>query len=289
VKIGVQLPEVERVVRWDELRRMAVLAEDVGLDSVWVGDHFLYRDARGERGPWEAWTQLAAIAAVTTRVQIGPLVAALPFHPPAMIAKLAATVAEISGGRLVLGVGAGWNDVEFRALGLPFDGRVARFEEAFTIVRRLLDGDKVTVHGEHHSVEDCILLPQPPRVPVMIGSVGARMLQISLPHVAAWNAWFTEFSNRPEEVPSLLARVDAACERAGRDPATLEKTLAVLLDFGSGEPRNHSINPIRGSREEMADALRAIAAAGVDGVQLVLDPITEETIGAAAEVARLVR
>ena len=109
LKVGVQLPEVERAVGWDELRRMAQAAEAVGLDSVWVGDHFLYRfpDAL-PRGPWEAWSLLAALAAVTRRVEIGPLVACLTFHNPAVLAKAAATVDDISGGRLIVGVGAGW-------------------------------------------------------------------------------------------------------------------------------------------------------------------------------------
>src|ERR687889_609065 len=150
LKVGIQLPEVEREVRWAELRAMAELAERIGLDSIWVGDHLLYRDDGGPpRGPWEAWTMLAALAAVTERVELGPLVACVAFHPPAVIAKMAATVAEIAGGRFVLGLGAGWNEDEFRAFGLPFDHRVSRFEESFTIIRGLLDGERVTLHGRY--------------------------------------------------------------------------------------------------------------------------------------------
>src|SRR5215208_4311115 len=121
LKIGIQLPEVERDARWPELRQMAELAEAVGFDSLWVGDHLLYRYADGNRGPWEAWSMLAALAAVTERVELGPLVACTSFHPPGLIAKMAATIAEISGGRLVLGLGAGWNETEFRAYGFPYD------------------------------------------------------------------------------------------------------------------------------------------------------------------------
>ena len=139
MKIGVQLPEVERVVPWPELREMAVAAEGIGLDSIWVGDHLLYRDdGKPARGPWEAWSTLAALAAVTERVEIGPLVASTSFHNPAMLAKKAATIDEICGGRLILGLGAGWNETEYAAYGFAFDHRVSRFEEAFTIVRRLL-------------------------------------------------------------------------------------------------------------------------------------------------------
>ena len=164
MKIGIQLPEVERVVRWPELREMAVTAERIGLDSIWVGDHLLYRgDGSPARGPWEAWSTLAALAAVTERVEIGPLVASTSFHNPAMLAKKAATIDEISGGRLILGLGAGWNEVEYAAYGFPFDHRVSRFEEAFTIVRRLLTTGRCDFHGTYFQLDDCELLPRGPR------------------------------------------------------------------------------------------------------------------------------
>src|SRR3954454_2838286 len=132
--VGVQLPEVERDVRWPEYLRMARAAEEVGFDSIWLGDHLLYRgDGRPERGPWEAWTLLGALAAATERVTIGPLVACAGVHAPGLLAKMAATVDEVSGGRLVLGLGAGWNAAEFAAFGIPFDRRVGRFEDAFGI------------------------------------------------------------------------------------------------------------------------------------------------------------
>src|SRR5919112_6859887 len=139
LKVGVQLPEVERVAPWSDLARMATTAEVLGYDSVWVGDHLIFRDGdQPPRGPWEAWTVMAALAAITERVEIGPLVASTSFHNPAMIAKKAATIDEISGGRLILGLGAGWNQVEYAAYGFPFDHRVGRFEEALTIIRTLL-------------------------------------------------------------------------------------------------------------------------------------------------------
>src|SRR5207244_7945002 len=143
-----QLPEVEREVRWPEYRAMARAAEEVGFDSIWVGDHLLYREGgRPERGPWEAWTLLSAMAAVTERVRLGPLVACAAFHPPGLIAKMAATIDEISGGRFVLGLGAGWNEVEYNAFGIPYDHRVSRFEESFEIVRGLVGGGRVPARG----------------------------------------------------------------------------------------------------------------------------------------------
>ncbi|MDF2731211.1 MAG: hypothetical protein K0T01_3002, partial [Acidimicrobiia bacterium] len=127
MKVGIQLPEVERQVSWREVREIANTAEEVGFDSIWVGDHLLFRDAvTGVRGPLEAWSLLAALGEATERALIGPLVAATSFHNPAMIAKKAATVDDISGGRLVLGLGAGWNQPEYAAFGFPFDHRVAR-------------------------------------------------------------------------------------------------------------------------------------------------------------------
>src|SRR5712692_9165647 len=182
--------------------------------SVWVGDHLLYRDAtHGARGPWEAWTMLAAIAASTNRIAIGPLVACTSFHNPAMLAKLAATVDEISGGRLILGLGAGWNETEYRAYGFPFDQRVSRFAEAFTIIRSLLRDGRVEFAGEFYSARECELVPRPRPggPPLLVGSTGDRMLAITIPYVDSWNAWYSWTGNRPDGVAPLRDKVDAAC------------------------------------------------------------------------------
>ena len=285
LRVGVQLPEVEWVARWSDLREMTQLAEAIGLDSIWVGDHYLYRDHRGTLGPWEAWTQLAAIAAVTSRITLGPLVAATVFHEPGVLAKMALTVDEISGGRLVLGLGAGWNEPEFHAYGFPFDERVSRFEEAFTVVRTLLREGRIDFEGRFYTLRDCELLPKGPREggpPLMIGSVGPRMLRITMPHVDAWNAWFNYFGNTPEGYRANRDLVDAACADVGRDPATVERTVAVLLAL---EDRRvirdfdrESCEPSRGTPEQVADVLRAYAREGIAEVQLVIDPITAKGI-----------
>jgi len=202
MKVGVQLPEVEREVRWPELRTLAVAAEETGFDSLWVGDHLLYRrDGRPERGPWDCWSVLAAIAAVTSRVELGPLVACTAFRPPAMLARAAAAVDELSGGRLRVALGSGWNEEEFRAFGIPFDQRVTRFEEAFTQIRRLLAGERVTVDGRFGRLDDALLLPPPARTPpLMIGGGGPRLLAATLPHVDWWNAWYSWFGRDPREI-----------------------------------------------------------------------------------------
>jgi probable F420-dependent oxidoreductase len=285
--VGVQLPEVEREVRWPELREMALMAERVGFDSIWVGDHLLYRDpGRPPRGPWEAWSLLAALAATTERVEVGPLVASVSFHNPAMLAKKAATIDDISGGRLILGLGAGWNEPEYTAFGFPFDHRVDRFDEAFAIIRGLLREGAVDFAGRYHQARDCVLIPRPPREagpPIMIGSTGPRMLRLAAAYADSWNTWFSWYGNRPEGIPALREKVDQACAAAGRDPATLERTVAVLVQVEGGEipPRGgpqEKAPPIRGSAEEMADALRAFAAEGIAHVQLVVDPITVSSI-----------
>jgi alkanesulfonate monooxygenase SsuD/methylene tetrahydromethanopterin reductase-like flavin-dependent oxidoreductase (luciferase family) len=289
MKIGVQLPEVERVVPWLELREMAVTAERIGLDSLWVGDHLLYRDdGKPPRGPWEAWTTLAALAAVTRSVEIGPLVASTSFHNPAMLAKMAVTIDEISGGRLILGLGAGWNEVEYRAYGFPFDHRVSRFEEAFTIIRELLTTGRSSFQGAYHELDDGELLPRGPRPegpPLMVGSIGERMLRITLPHVASWNAWHAWFGNSVEGYLPLRDRIDDACREVGRDPADVERTLALLVAFPGAIGRGSAVTeeqpePIDGDPARLAPVLKDFADAGVAHVQLVLDPITVESIAA---------
>ncbi len=296
--VGVQLPEVEREVRWPELRAIARTAEQAGFDSVWAGDHLLYRYADGStRGPWEVWTALAGLAEATERVAIGPLVAATAFHQPFMLAKLAATVDEISGGRLVLGLGAGWNETEFAALGAPFDHRISRFEEAFTIVRTLLAEGAVDFAGEFFTARDAVLLPRPARPggpPLMVGSIGTRMLAATLPHVAAWNAWYADTENRPAGVPRLRALVDDACAAVGRDPGEVERTVAVQVRMAGGTGRvmgdtnpRMAVEPLSGSPEEIAAGLRAYASEGIGHVQLVVDPITEASVAGLAPVLEI--
>ena len=292
-RLGVQLPEVERRVEWPELLSMASRAEDIGLDSIWLGDHLLYDLPDGSmRGPWEAWTSLAALAVHTRRVQLGTLVASLGFHPPAMLAKQAATVDAISGGRLVLGVGAGWNRREYDAFGFPFDRRVDRFEEAFDILRRLLAGRTVTAQGRYYSVDGCVIDP-PPRaggIPLMVGSVAPRMQSITLPHVAAWNVWFTLFGNTPTGFATHVAQVRQACERLGRDPGEVAATAAILVraPFGGGRTQGDDglgpAPPIMGTPAQVAETLHAFADVGASHLQIVLDPITLEGVDWLGEV-----
>ena len=297
LKIGIQLPEIERPVRWPELATMIRRIEELGFDSIWTGDHFLYHMADGSAdGPWDAWTVLAAAAAMTSRVELGPLVTPVGFYNPAVLAKKAATVDEISGGRLILGLGAGWNDVEFRGYGVPFDNRVSRFEEAFTIIRTLLQEGEIDFEGRYFNARDCQLVPpsRPGGPPILIGSIGERMLGITLPFVQAWNVWHTETHNSPDGVAPLNARVAAACAKVGRDPATIEATVVVLVRTKGGVGRRQgdgsldtTPNPLQGSPEVIAEELRAYARAGVKHVQLVVDPISVESLESLAPALEL--
>jgi alkanesulfonate monooxygenase SsuD/methylene tetrahydromethanopterin reductase-like flavin-dependent oxidoreductase (luciferase family) len=294
LRIGIQLPEVEREVRWPEYLAMAQAAEEVGFDSIWVGDHLLYRDdGEEERGPWEAWTLLGALAASTERVQLGPLVACAAFHPPALLAKMAATLAEVSGGRFVLGLGAGWNEEEFRAFGLPYDRRVSRFEESFAIVRGLLAGERVTLAGRHWQADDAVLIPAP-TIParLMVGSNGPRMLAITLPHVDAWNTWYEDFGNRTEGFAKLNDRISSAARAAGRDPAQIERSACVLVAMDGadgGRPITPEVPPLTGSSRDVAAGLHELAEAGADEVILVVNPISERSIRGLAEVVALLK
>ena len=178
---------------------------------------------------------------------------------------MAATVDEVSGGRFVLGLGAGWNEDEFRAFGIPYDHRVGRFEEAFAIVRGLLAGERVTLAGRFWRAEDAVLLPPPARrVPLMIGSNGPRMLRIALPHADAWNTWFEDYGNSAEGFAALVERIGI--------PSTVERSACVLVGLGGGE-RPSEVPAVE--RGRLAAHLRELADAGADEAILVVDPIDE--------------
>jgi probable F420-dependent oxidoreductase len=288
LKVGLLLPETEGqldggTARWTDLAAMARAAEAVGFDSVWVTDHLIQRAESGDRGPWECWSLLSALAAVTERVEIGSLVVCTGFRNPALLAKMADTVEEISGGRLILGIGAGWHEPEYRAFGYPFDHRVDRFEEALAIITGLLREGHVDFEGMYYQARDCELRPRGPRKqgpPILVGANGKRMLGLTARHADQWNTWYNQIGNRVENLPAQLAAVDAACAEAGRDPATLARTAAVMVEVGPHSPSTMSVPPITGAPEELAAALRAYADAGLAHVQVWLEPNTLAGIAA---------
>jgi alkanesulfonate monooxygenase SsuD/methylene tetrahydromethanopterin reductase-like flavin-dependent oxidoreductase (luciferase family) len=266
-------------LRWNDLRAMAERAEEVGFDSFWVPDHLLFKNP-GEQphGPWECWSLLSALAASTSRMEIGSLVTCVGFRNPGLLAKTAETVDEISGGRLILGLGAGWHEPEYDAFGFPFDHRFERFDEAVGIIRTLLRDGRIDHEGRFYSLRDCELRPRGPRPggpPILIGALATkkRMLGLIARHADLWNGWLVHSRSHPDEVTPLIAALDAACLEAGRDPATIGRTIGIMVDQRLDAeraplPGSNSI-PLAGSPEEIAAAIRAIAAQGVSHIQIV--------------------
>jgi alkanesulfonate monooxygenase SsuD/methylene tetrahydromethanopterin reductase-like flavin-dependent oxidoreductase (luciferase family) len=228
VKVGVILPVGGSGERsWPRVLELAQRAEAAGLDAVWLPDHFFYRDPQGViHGVHDAWTLLSAVAAVTERVELGPLVLCSSFHSPGVVANAAVTLDDVSRGRLVLGLGAGWHDPEYEAFGFPTDHRVGRFAEALEIVARLVRGEHVTFEGEYHRVIDAALAPPPARpIPILVASFKTRMLRLTARWADAWNtAWYTAPNERLVEAVRAL---EAALAAEGRDPAAVERTVGV--------------------------------------------------------------
>lgn len=268
-KIGLFFPQFERpwngeTIGWDEIRAMATTAEAVGFDSVWLPDHLLFRFPNVHpQGAWDVWSLMPTLAAVTERVEIAPLVACSSFRNPALIAKMADTIDEISGGRFILGLGAGWHKPEYEAFGFAYDHRVSRFEEALTIIHSLLRTGKVDFEGRFYSARECELRPRGPRPegpPILIGSSSPRMMNIMARYADLWNR------DRMNDVDRLLeveARGDAACVEAGRDPATLGRVVGIQVDLLNDQreaftPRQWVMSPypLSGSPEELAEQIR---------------------------------
>jgi probable F420-dependent oxidoreductase len=280
--------------RWHDVLAMAHRVEALGFDSLWVSDHVLHDFPDEERqGPWEGWSLLAALAASTSRITLGTNVLCSSFRNPALLAKMADTVDEISGGRLILGIGAGWHEPEYRAIGEPFDRRVSRFEEAIQIITGLLREGAVDFEGRYYAARECELRPRGPRpagLPVMVGTRGPRMLRITARYADWWNGGWPSYADR---VPPLLASLDEACAEVGRDPATIVRTAGVMADIPGVCPHRGQdwvtrlrarVPPLTGAPEDMAAELRALAGAGVQHVQVWLDPLSVGGIEAFAPV-----
>lgn len=296
MKIGLMLPIGEdeatgATFGWDHLRAMTLAAEEGGLDSVWCADHVLFRDDEGEtHGIHEAWTILTAVAAITSRVEIGPLVLCVPFRNPAMIAKMAATLDEVSGGRLILGLGCGWHEPEFDAFDLPFDHRVSRFEEALQVILPMLREGTATYEGRWHRADRSDLVPRGPRPggpPILIAGKQPRMLDLVAEHADQWNAAWYGNPAGADDLRARLERLRAALDRAGRDISSLELTAGVLVKVA--DDPNAPDSAMAGSVEEIADALAGFAELGMRHLIVHLWPRTPAAVRTLAEAARLAR
>jgi alkanesulfonate monooxygenase SsuD/methylene tetrahydromethanopterin reductase-like flavin-dependent oxidoreductase (luciferase family) len=311
LKVGLHLPHWEGGIdgvtpRWADLLALAQQAEAVGFDSLWVADHSwtiendFYEGvdlpvpsevADAPSGLWEGWTLLTALAVATSQIELGPLVTCTGFRNPALLAKMADTLDEISGGRLILGLGAGDSLFEHRAMGYPTDHLVSRFEEALTIIRRLLRERALDFSGNHYRVDSYELRPAGPRSngpPILIGTLAhrPRMLRLVAEHADIWNGWIAYGRSNADVIPPLRERVDTACRMHGRDPATLIRSLAIqVAQPGKEVPGS---NPMRGTPEEVAAALRKIALQRITHVQIFLMPTTLATVTDFAKVLELV-
>jgi probable F420-dependent oxidoreductase len=294
LKVGIILPVAEgrmggATPRWSDLLTMATRAEELGFDSVWVVDHLLVESpGEGTIGCWECWSLLAALAAATSRVELGTLVACASFRNPTLLAKMADTVEEISGGRLILGLGAGHHAPEYRAFGYPFDHRVSRFAEALQIIYGLLRQGAIDFAGRYHQARECELRPRGPRAngpPILLGTTGERMLDLTARYADAWNVYFDKTGNQPGSIAPLRERLDTACAEIGRDAATLERTASIIVGM-DGRTRMPGVGvPLfTGTTEQIAEELRAYAEQGITHVQVRVEPNTAASVEAFAPV-----
>ncbi len=306
LKVGLRLPTSEKdsdpVARWSDILDMARVAEDVGFDSLWIVDHFLYQleGVPEPDGLWEAWSLVAALAASTKRVEIGTLVLCMGFRNPALLAKMADTVEEISNGRFILGLGAGYHELEYRAFGFPFDHRYSRFKEGIQIIHGLLYDGEVDFVGDYHSARECVLKPRggprPAGPPIMIGTLGPKMLKLTAQYADMWNAYWDDTANSSAGAARLKPVVDSACNEMGRDPDTLERTVSILTaapdahPWWDSMPTDHEglmLEPLFGEPEMVAEELRGYQREGITHVQLNMDQISTKMIEDFAPVLAL--
>jgi probable F420-dependent oxidoreductase len=274
---------------YSAIRDMACHLEAIGLDFVWLYDHLLYRwPGKPTDGIWECWTILSALASVTSRVELGTIVMCTPFRNPALLAKMAATLDEVSGGRFTLGLGAGWHQPEFDAFGVPFDHRVGRFDEALQIIAPLLRQGRVDFRGQYYQAPDCEIIPRGPRPggpPLLVAGKGPRMLRLTAQYADAWNtAWHTE----PDSAVARLDSMRAACQEVGRDPSTLRLTVCVTLSYPDLADKTPP-NALSGPTEHIAEALAGYANLGVSDVIVDVNPYTQVAFDRFAAAVNLFR
>jgi alkanesulfonate monooxygenase SsuD/methylene tetrahydromethanopterin reductase-like flavin-dependent oxidoreductase (luciferase family) len=284
-----------RTARWTDIVAMAHRAEAVGFDSIWVNDHFFLQlgawpptqspvsseDEAKQVGMWECMSVLSALAATTSRVELGTLVIGAGFRNPALLAKMADTIDEISGGRLILGLGTGYHDPEYHAFGYPTDHRYSRFQEAIHIIHSLLRDGNIDFAGTYYWARECELQPRGPRPggpPIMIGTRGQKMLRLTARYADFWNTSLpAQWRSRLEYLEPEKGLVDVACQEVGRDPSTLGKT-GWMVWRPANQPEAipswalRLMEPLTGTPEEVATVFREIAQVGVSHLQVAVYP-----------------
>ena len=268
MRVGVTVPlgygdlEDGRAPSFSQTFEFSQRAERAGLDSIWVYDHLIFRfEGEPDEGLNEAWTTLSALAPVVPRVELGALVMCTSFRNAGLMAKMGQTLDDVSGGRLILGLGCGWHEPEYQAFGIPFDHLVGRFEEDLEVVKRLLDGEKVDFVGNWSRYDGAQLLPPPERrPPILVAAKGERMLRLTAEHADAWNtAWF---GGLDEVARQRIADLDAACDEVGRPRDAIRRTIGIRL-HEPGEGRDDT----RGTDADaagLADIFDELDDAGFD-------------------------
>jgi probable F420-dependent oxidoreductase len=293
VKIGLDLPAAEEVrgvpPSWSDVRAFALAAQAADLDSVWMFDHFFNRRDDGSvQSMYESWTILSALASITDRILLGTMVMCASFRNPGLLAKMAATLDDVSDGRLMLGIGAGWHDPEYEAFGYPTDRRGSRYEEALIIVRRLLDGERVTFSGEFNQLRDAVLAPAPSRrIPLLLAGDGPRVLRMTGRYGDGWND--NGFGLPDDRLRTVLQRLDEALEAEGRDPTTVERTIGVTVRHPDVAIDPDDEPAFQGTTGELAAMFDAYAELGVDHLILEVGPKTVASIGWVADAIQLFR
>lgn len=289
MSLGLMLPIGEgshfgETPRFTDMVEMATIARDVGFEAIWFADHFSFTDAEaGEiRGVWEAWTMMAAVAAAVPDVQIGPLVACTGFRNPGVIAKMTEAIDEVTDGKFILGLGAGWHEPEYDQFGFPFDYRVSRFEDAIRIIHPLLRQGRADHQGRFFQANEAVNRPRGPRetgAPILVGSTGERMLGLVAEFADAWN---TVWHSDPAEVAKLMPKVDAALDAVGRPRESLIRTAGG--NFAMEGYMGRRPNAIEGDAAAMATCLGEFRDLGLSHFVCGLDPCTPATISAFGDV-----
>jgi probable F420-dependent oxidoreductase len=272
-----------------EVLEQARVADGTGWYGVWLADHYMPNtgDTTPARGDtYECWALLPALAAVTERVRIGTLVSPTSVHHPALLAKRASTIDWLSSGRMVLGLGAGWQINEHHAYGIelePPGKRVSRFEESIQIVRSMLSAESTTFHGAYYDITDAPCDPKPVQspLPLLVGTHSPRMLRITARHADEWNTWGT-----PEQAAVHRAALIETCHEVGRDPATVRTSVNALVDLdGSAPPPGRAA--LFGSAQQLVDQFGQYAELGFDEFILPDWNLGEDSSERADTIARI--
>jgi alkanesulfonate monooxygenase SsuD/methylene tetrahydromethanopterin reductase-like flavin-dependent oxidoreductase (luciferase family) len=296
LELGIVLPMEESwtdgaTPRWVEIRELALRAEEIGFETVWIPDELLWRPVEGQvRGWWECVAMTGAVAASTSRIKVGTWILSALHRNPGLTAKAVETLDEISGGRFVLGLGSGHAGRQAHAFGLPEDHVFGRFAEAIEIIVPLLRQGRAEFEGTFHAARDLEhrpVGPRPGRIPIMIGAKGPKMLRLAALHADIWS-WYVEERSDLEEFGPRLAALEAACVAMDRDPATIGRSAGIIVEPTSFTGAADALAaPLRGSAEEIADGLRAFRAGGFTQVEILLWPRTLAALDAMAPVLEL--